>query len=337
MWETLWKVIWPRWTARLSKTSAGMYLRARSTPLALASLECAVVFACGFHFALHADHALARGVDGEFAEIGGDPLAAQLFCDGCGCAGAAEEVGYEVAFVAGRFDNAFEQGFGLLRGIMPRLVSLFGCRTLYHRNFPYIRHIGSLRYIACLNFPDSALFGDFSCKFGITKCFQSRSRFCFIQLIPRSGCALCIPVNCVVHFLEISLRGRPPSISPNYLVPKIPRPKNLVQHQPHIPTHPPIAMHINAPILGEQIAHQNQPLVNHRNEGIRPLPPGVPIGDLFQYVGLFGEAVAANFNVHGEIRAHIEGRVNVNELQAAGVFNVLAQRALRGSSTCSMV
>jgi hypothetical protein len=50
--------------------------------------------------AWHADQALAGGVDCEFSQIGGDPLAAEFFSDCGGGAGAAEEVSDEVAFVA---------------------------------------------------------------------------------------------------------------------------------------------------------------------------------------------------------------------------------------------
>ena len=64
--------------------------------------------------ALHADQALARGVDAELAEVGGDPLAAELLGDGGGRAGAARRNRRQVAFVAAGFDDAFEQGFGLL-------------------------------------------------------------------------------------------------------------------------------------------------------------------------------------------------------------------------------
>ncbi|MBT9177525.1 MAG: hypothetical protein DDT20_01859 [Firmicutes bacterium] len=59
----------------------------------------AVVLACGFQLPLHADHALAGGVNGELAQVGYYPLAAQLFGHGGGGAGAAEEVGDEIAFV----------------------------------------------------------------------------------------------------------------------------------------------------------------------------------------------------------------------------------------------
>ena len=71
--------------------------------------------------ALDADQAFAGGVDGEFAEVGDDPLAAQLFCHGGGGAGAAEEVSDQVAFVAGCLDNAFYQGLWFLGGIAKAL------------------------------------------------------------------------------------------------------------------------------------------------------------------------------------------------------------------------
>ena len=60
--------------------------------------ERAVVFAFVLECALDADHAFAGGVDGELAEVGDNPLAAELFGDGGGGAGAAEEIGDEVAF-----------------------------------------------------------------------------------------------------------------------------------------------------------------------------------------------------------------------------------------------
>ena len=60
----------------------------------------------------------------ELAEIGGDPFAPELFGHGGGRAAAAEKVGHEIAFVAAGFDDAFEQGFGLLRGIAQSLRGL---------------------------------------------------------------------------------------------------------------------------------------------------------------------------------------------------------------------
>jgi hypothetical protein len=87
-------------------------------------LEGAKRLAGGLELALHLNEALARGVDGELSEIGGDPFAAELFGDGGGRAGADEEIGDQVAGVAAGFDDAFEEGFGFLSGIAERLLSL---------------------------------------------------------------------------------------------------------------------------------------------------------------------------------------------------------------------
>ena len=84
-------------------------------------------------------------------------------------------------------------------------------------------------------------------------------------------------------------------------------------------------MNVDAPFLGQQVPHQDQPLVNHRDKGIRALPPCVAIGDLLQDVGPFGESIAADFDVHRKICAHVKWRVNVDQLEAALIFNLLAQ------------
>ncbi len=86
-------------------------------------------------------------------------------------------------------------------------------------------------------------------------------------------------------------------------------------------------MHINTPILRQQIPHQDQPLVDHGNKRIRPAPPGVAVGDLLQEVRLLVEGLAANLDVHGEVGADVEGRVDVNELQATRVLDLPPQRA----------
>ena len=87
-------------------------------------------------------------------------------------------------------------------------------------------------------------------------------------------------------------------------------------------------MHIDAAILGQQIAHQHQPLIDHGDEGIRALAPGVAVGNLFQDVRLLGEGVVADLDVHREIRAHVKGRVDVDQLETTLLFDLLAQRAV---------
>jgi hypothetical protein len=48
---------------------------------------------------------------------------------------------------------------------------------------------------------------------------------------------------------------------------------------------------------------------------------------LFEEVGFLVEGFAADLDVHGEVRAHVEGRVDVDELEAAGVLDLAAERA----------
>lgn len=64
-------------------------------------LECSIVLAAGLKLPLHAYHPFAGGVNGKFAQVADDPLAAQLFGHGGGGATAAEEVGHEVPWVRG--------------------------------------------------------------------------------------------------------------------------------------------------------------------------------------------------------------------------------------------
>src|SRR6266576_3820693 len=86
-------------------------------------------------------------------------------------------------------------------------------------------------------------------------------------------------------------------------------------------------MHIQCSLAVHQIAHENEAFVNHGDEGIRAAPPSVAIGDFFEEVRFFVEGLVANLDVHAEVRAHVEGRVNVDELEAAGVLDLAAERA----------
>ena len=115
------------------------------------------------------------------------------------------------------------------------------------------------------------------------------------------------------------------SIRPNYFIPEKARAKYFIQHQFEQAIHPPITMHINTPILRQQIPHQDQPFIDHGDEGVRAFAPGVAVGDFFEDVGLLGEGVVADFNVHGKIRTHVKGRVDVDQLEAALLLDFLAQ------------
>lgn len=86
-------------------------------------------------------------------------------------------------------------------------------------------------------------------------------------------------------------------------------------------------MNINGAILRQQIPHQDQTFVNHRDKRVGSTSPRVAIGDLLQKVRLLVERLAADLDVHREVGADVEGRIDVDQLQPARVFNLLAQCA----------
>ena len=65
-----------------------------------------------------------------------------------------------------------------------------------------------------------------------------------------------------------------------------------------------------------------------RDERVRALAPGVAVGDFFEDVRLLGEGVVADLDVHAEVGADVEGRVDVDQLDAAVGLDLLAQRAV---------
>ena len=83
----------------------------------------AVIPALYFQLPLHANQAFTRRVNGELAQIAGDPFAPEFFRHRRRGAGTAEEIGDEVTFVAGCFDDAFEQGFGFLGGVTKSFIT----------------------------------------------------------------------------------------------------------------------------------------------------------------------------------------------------------------------
>ena len=61
------------------------------------NLKCPEILPLGFQLPLHADQPLGRGVDGEFAQVGGDPLPPEFLRHRRRRAGSGEEVGDEIA------------------------------------------------------------------------------------------------------------------------------------------------------------------------------------------------------------------------------------------------
>jgi hypothetical protein len=84
---------------------------------------------------------LARGMNGEFAQVTDDPLALQLFRYGGYSAGTAEKVGHKVAFSAARLNDPLQKYFGLLCRVRNRIsflnVEIYsGFQTIFGRPSP---------------------------------------------------------------------------------------------------------------------------------------------------------------------------------------------------------
>jgi len=92
-----------------------------------------------------------------------------------------------------------------------------------------------------------------------------------------------------------------------------------------VTVHPPISMHIDAAILREQIPHQHQPLVDHRDETVRPSAPSVPVRDLFQNSRRFRERLVTDLDAHREVHPDIKRRIDVDQLDAALLLDLFPE------------
>ena len=69
----------------------------------------------------------------------------------------------------------------------------------------------------------------------------------------------------------------------------------------------PVTLHINAPVLGQQIPHQHQALVNHGDERIRAFAPGVSeaiSSRMLRFLVKISSPISMSI---GEVVAHIKG------------------------------
>jgi hypothetical protein len=101
--------------------------------------------------------------------------------------------------------------------------------------------------------------------------------------------------------------------------------------------YPPIAMHEDAAFSVQQVVNQPKAFVNHRDKRIRAATPSVPVGNLFKKVRLLMKGLAADLDIHAEVRAYVEGRVNVDELQPAGVLDLSAERPALSEERISLL
>src|SRR3990170_544490 len=90
-------------------------------------------------------------------------------------------------------------------------------------------------------------------------------------------------------------------IGPDDLVSKVIAPKHFIENESKKCIHTPIAMNIDARFLVQQIAHEDETLVQHRDERVRPASPGVAVGNLLEEVRLLVERLAADLDLHAEV------------------------------------
>ncbi len=126
------------------------------------------------------------------------------------------------------------------------------------------------------------------------------------------------------------MRSTRSRICPNDFILEILFPKHFIHYKPQIPADAPIAMNIDTAIVGEKLTHQTETFVNHGDETVRALAPRITIGNLFENVRFLGESFFffAEGDFGREISAHIERRIDVDEFQSTGGFNLPAHRTV---------
>ena len=84
-------------------------------------------------------------------------------------------------------------------------------------------------------------------------------------------------------------------------------------------------MYIDTPIIGEEVSHETESLIDHRDEAISSLPPGITIGELLQYSRRLRELFISDLDLHREIRSHIEWWVDIDELDPSLSLDLLSE------------
>ena len=103
-------------------------------------------------------------------------------------------------------------------------------------------------------------------------------------------------------------------IRPNYFISKFIFSKDFIHNQPHMAIHSPVTVDIDTPIWSQEISHQRESLIDHRDEAIGSLPPGVTVGELLEYGWWLGELFISYLHLHREVSTHIERWIDIDEL-----------------------
>lgn len=87
-------------------------------------------------------------------------------------------------------------------------------------------------------------------------------------------------------------------------------------------------MYIYTSIIGEEISHETESLIDHRDEAIGSLPPRITIGEFLKYCGRFCILFITYLDLHREVSSNIERRIDIDELDASLRLYLLSQRSV---------
>ena len=87
-------------------------------------------------------------------------------------------------------------------------------------------------------------------------------------------------------------------------------------------------MHVDAPIWSEEISHQRESLVDHGDEAISSLSPGITVCEFLQYGRRLGELFIADLHLHREVSTHIERWIDIDELDPSRFLYLSPHRSV---------
>ncbi len=92
--------------------------------------------------------------------------------------------------------------------------------------------------------------------------------------------------------------------------------------------HSPITVNIDTPIWSEEISHQRESLIDHRDEAISSLAPGIAIGEFLEYGRRLGELLISDLHLHREVSTHIERWIDIDELDPSCLLYLSSHRSV---------
>ncbi len=84
-------------------------------------------------------------------------------------------------------------------------------------------------------------------------------------------------------------------------------------------------MYINTPVISEEVSHEPESLIDHRDEAICSPTPGIAIGEFLKYCGRLGIFLISYLYLHREVSSDIERWIDIDELDPSCCLDLLSQ------------